>query len=459
MSYHARHQYVLVQSSPEGAPVYYHGERVGITPTFIEVRRGRNETVEIGNTASRKSVPVPIAYRWDGSFWSNFAWLYFAPVGWIVDWSSGGAWNMKDPEIPNLPGQRSLPSKQTDRVAIAPPTAESADISDEGGMLWEDQLPKRMPGLKLVPYYESLPEFASKGYDFDTRPSRRTENEIYGRLHVSKVLESELKETDQGVELHGRVRNVFNNETGPEQVIKAAPVASGESAPWYERFKGLIQLVPNTVGIEYSVSDTELTTTDGYVYRSQPAYGASVWEQLAPYVSAIDLSRLTPPRRAGAGRFHFEFVPSVRTSYRRITFPGFTAIQENEFGYLNIGAGLGPEIGWQWGPNYIYLNWIPMFGWHRLEWVRDDVDHVSSLGALTTRSELGYLYFITDRFAGKIFLKNTTSPAQMWNSAIQDISPGGPAVESGSDVVSYAIEFSYTWEPRREVHKWIIDRD
>jgi len=446
-----RHQFVLIRSAPPGADIFYNGEKVGVTPAFIEIRRAQTSLVQLADGKRLISVPIDSRYRWDGSFWTNLVFFYFAPLGWLVDYSTGASWNMEDPALRQLKSGTTHVSGPA-YAAIAPPQSPSSEIADEGALLWERHLRGRYPNLIVLPYQEKLNEFTSHGYDFDTKPGRRTEHELFGRLAVNEIFESESKETAEGIELKGHFRNVFTGQKGPEEVIRAAPTE--EDLTFVERFKRIFHLVPNTVGIELSKSDVILTDQQNS-YQSVNTYDNTVMSQVAPWIAALDLTRQTPPRREGSGKFNFEFVPAIRATYRRIEFPTLAAVQFNEFSYLTVGAGLGPEIGWQWGPNYIYLNYIPIFGWHRLAWETEDGLNVYSVGALTFRGEAGYLYYLNEHFSFRLFGKSTTTPGNIWNEAIQNISPGSPAVDSGTDV-SFGVVFGYTWGIERNIHNWKI---
>lgn len=446
-----RHQFVLVKSSPPGADIFYQGKKIATTPAYVELRRSKESTIQLSDGKRVVTVPLETSYRWTGSFWNNLVFVTFAPVGWTVDFMTGSAWNIEDPSVQTLKYLKSQPAPPT-VVAIAPPEASSIELSDEGALLWERHLKARYPNFRIIPYREKLNEFTSNGYDFDTRPGTRMEHLIFGRLGVTDIFESESKETADGIVLHGHFRNVFSGKTSSEEYIRAAPQA--ENLNFAERFKSMIHLIPNTVGIELSRSDVVLAD-ERNDYRSSLSQDDTFVSKVAPYISSLSFTRQTPPRREGAGKFNFEFVPAIRATYRRIAFPTLPAVQFNEFTYLTIGGGLGPEIGWQWGPNYIYINYIPIFGWHRLAWQTEDGLHTNSIGALTFRGELGYLYYLTEAFSLRLFTKTTTTPGNIWNNAIQDINPGSPTVDTGSDV-SLGLVFGYTWEPQRQIHKWKI---
>lgn len=456
LTHRARHQYVLVQSNPSGATVYEKGKYLGTTPAFVEVRRAKDAELTVGFSDEQKRVRLDTRYRWN-SFWSNLIWLTFAPVGWVVDLATGGANTLSDPPTVKMEKPHKV-TKQIPVAAIAPPQSMSLARTDDAGTIWSEKLPLYYPNVRFVPYKSSLGEFTVYGYDYNSRPSRETEYELFGRLDADEVFESEFRETDSGIELYGRFRNVFTGAKTKEHKLTAAPWGPNERRPWHERWNRFFHLIPNTVGIELSSNDTNIETNENgkmTTYKGKPAGRPTGIAQLFPLFSALSITRQEPPRMDGAGKFTFAFVPAVRVSFKRVEFPDFTAIQGYDFSYMQLGAGIGPEGGYQWGPHYVYLNIIPIWAWHRLAWANEGL-HLASIGAITIRGELGYLYFLNQNYSFRLFTKSTQTPPQIWNSAIQNIAPGAPKIDSGVDV-SAGLLFAYTFAPRRKLRQWTAD--
>ena len=127
LTYESLHQYVLVRSEPEGADIYSGDEKVGVTPAYIEIHRATRAELTLKTSIESKNLSLKSRYRWESSFWPNFVFVTFAPLGWAMDLVSGGAWQMLNPEVTairmkpgsDLPpafGQKNLKSS---RVAIS----------------------------------------------------------------------------------------------------------------------------------------------------------------------------------------------------------------------------------------------------------------------------------------------------------------------------------------------------
>jgi hypothetical protein len=126
-------QVIRVDSAVPGAKVVVEGKLVGVTPGYFEVSRGYSPKVVVGD----REVSVPTAYRWSRSFWSGLVFSFYAPVGWLMDISTGTAWDLEDISVGTLNAAnrpaKSTQAISTQTIAIAPPRAESVEVSDNAG--------------------------------------------------------------------------------------------------------------------------------------------------------------------------------------------------------------------------------------------------------------------------------------------------------------------------------------
>ncbi|MGE3682095.1 MAG: PEGA domain-containing protein [Bdellovibrionales bacterium] len=455
---HGRNQHVLVRSEPPGAIIFVDGEKKGKTPAFVEVRRGRSRELKLVHGHQEKTVKLNSRYRWGDSFFSNFIFVYFAPIGWVTDLTTGSAWSFRDPGPVPFPGVKGKQvagvSEGPMNIAIAPPQADTPSVSDQVGKLWQDVLPAHMnQEVSVRPYLRTLPTFVKNGYDYDHRPDKEEENKLFAELEVNKVFESEAVEEDKTYELNGSIRDVYSGEVIKLPPMQATPPANTDASSWFASYQDWLHFVPNTPGLEWSSSDTELRRGGDSNHKATAVYDDSFFSQAQPFLSALNLTRLQPPRRQSGYIFRFQFVPAVRIAYSQIEFSDFQEISTTTFQYLRISAGLGPELGWHYRANYFYFNFIPMLGWHQLRWrSRQGVEEISR-GALTTRSELGYRYFLNDHWSLNLFTKTMSSPSGLWNTAIQRVNAAAPQVESGVDI-SGGIGVGYTFGPSMESRHW-----
>lgn len=447
LTHESRHQYVLVQSEPAGADVLVGGKKVAETPAFVELRRQARPDFEISLGQRREKISVPTRYDWGESFWPNFVLLHAAPVGWGIDALTGAAWRLSDPPLHKFidaPLSRLSPPSR-DRVAIAPPRSSDYLRSDEAGLLWEAKLKQLYPSKIILPFREKRDEFIRHEYDFDAQPTRMDEYALWAHLGANEIFESQVEEIEGALVLTGYLRNVFD-QTRSEPVSFRVEVLDesgrGRRLPWFARQRGVFQFIPNTIGLELSSDATQLSS-NAELFKAQAAPSLNAFEKTLGYLSAISINRLQSPRRESVFQWRFQFVPNIRVANKAIYFPDFAALGGAEFYYLQIAGGYGPEVGLQKGPHYLYLNYIPMLGYHRLAWKRPGQRGHLSLGAFTHKVELGYLYFWNPRFSSRLFSKLTSSPRKLWARAAQDLNSGVPV--TSSEDLSVGFSFSYTF--------------
>jgi len=442
-----RHQYVYIQSEPPGAVIYSDGSLVGSTPSLVRLRRERKKELELQIGAERKRVPLETTYAWNESFVGNLAFFSGAPYGWLTDLAMGTAWNYTDPAPVKFSKSAPVKNDRT-RLALAPPLAESYSISDEAAQQLEILLPKLYPQVQLIPYQDSLADFQAAGFDYDERPTdEQRYREILYTLKADQVFFSEVHDRGTTANLQAQLKDHSGNVI--EEKSLEAPLASRSS--WKNKAMNVVpkwyQFLPNTVGLEFSNTNTYLSH-DSIYYPSVESNRKSLFGSAISYLQAITLSRLQIPRPDRQARWRFMFTPGARFSYKTIFFPTFEKLAYVDFDYIQAAAGIGPEVGYQSGRHYSYFRLLPLWAFYQLDWNQPGGSHQSmAVGRLESQSEIGYLYFLNDRVSLKLFIKSTSTSVDLWNSAAQRVNPTTPPLTFSSESYS-GIAIGYTFDLR-----------
>lgn len=91
--FNSSRQAVYVDSDPKGADVKSNKlPRAATTPTSFAFDKGGDLTVSITKD-SYVEQSVVVHKRITPSFWANLLWVYFFPIGMLVDAASGSMWN------------------------------------------------------------------------------------------------------------------------------------------------------------------------------------------------------------------------------------------------------------------------------------------------------------------------------------------------------------------------------
>lgn len=455
MTDRGRHQYVYIQSEPPGAKIIDGDEVLGSTPALVRLRRHKDYELELRRVGEGRSLELEGKYRWTESFLGNLAFLSGAPIGWVVDALSGAGWKYADPEPVVFKAASGPPAPQSTRViGIAPPLAKSVSLSDESAAYWSKQLAEFYPHAKILNYHETLSAFEDDGFEFDAQNSAEQERrELFVTLGVDAIFVSKVEESDTDIKLSGHLEDVFAKSFDPHSKEETLASSNYQQLSWYQRHHDWFQVVPNTLGLEFSNTQQSLmsgTTT----YKATPTGYTSNWLQAVSYLQTLTFSHLEPPRPDGSSRFRFHFVPGGTLSYSEFYFPQFASLADVGFTYTQVGLGIGGEVGWQSGRHYLYLNVIPLWTWTQLQWQdpSSNDNETMSRGSLDTISELGYLYFLNEHFSLRVFSRTTNSNPDLWNSVIHRINPVAMSVTSPLIVVA-GVAVEYTFDTHRHLAK------
>lgn len=455
-THESRHQYVYIQSEPPGATILDRKRKLGTTPALVYLRRDKAYELELEANNERQKLNLDSKYRWTSSFLMNIFLGGWAPLGWAVDYATGAAWDFQDPAPLPFSGTSVSTRTPPSVVALAPPLAESFALSDEAAQYWEQRLPRLYPKAKILPYQSTLRTFQELGYEHDTRPTDpQRYRKLIHELGVQQVFFSEARPDNTQILLKGERRDLTGAvlEAPSEVKLKAETTLSKDFG--FESHHQWIQIFPNTVGVEFSSTQTRLGDgTKSYLgYETTDGRHSGLRTSLS-YLQALTLARLQTPRMDGLARWKFQFTPAVRFSYKKIFFPEFEKLADVNFDYVQLGAGWGPEFGWQSGRHYIYVKVVPLWTYYQIEWRQPGGEAQSmALGTLETNSELGYLFFFNDRMSLRTFSKTASTGGQLWNSVSQKINPTTPKLTySGESYFGVAIGYTFDVRSRMASH-------
>lgn len=421
-------QHVLVTSDVPGVAVYDRGRYVGTTPGFMRIRRRHHPEIEFRRgDKTLKTVRLTTKYRWYDSFWGNALFVTLAPVGWGIDWATGTAWEIQDPQLLNT----SVPTTGA-RLAVAPPEIADRDLADALGPQIEKELRQEKRFL-VRPYEETLPQFDYFDTSSTLPEDKGERNALLGNLQSHAVFLSRATETDSGIKVEGDIRNVFSGESmGQRQFTLPAQDAG---APLRERIPRYFHILPNTAFVNFTGYRASLNI-DNLEYSGKAVSDGSTLEDVTRIVSAIGLSRLQRPRRNAISRWTFDFVPTVNFSTKRFRFEFFSPPQDQEFDRIYVSGGYGIEVGYMWKYGFPYLDVIPTVSWMQLTYDVGRAEKVIADWDSGFVLEAGYQYFFSDHFVGRFFTRTLQENTSLWKRAVSDVFGRDVKVEAASSVVS-----------------------
>lgn len=419
-------QVIRIDSAVPGTKVVIDGKQKGVTPGYFDVRRGRSPQIEVGD----HKVPVPTAYRWSRSFWSGCVFFAYAPIAWITDLVMGTAWDLDDVRIgrqdgANAGGLKAAPSV----IAIAPPRAESAEISDNAGGRLYEKLKESSSGAQVLSYQVTLPTFLENDYVFDIHSGDRGQSRrLYREVGADRIYESTVTEENGQVVLRANELNVVTGEkkAGPMILLSEAEISRkipGTSVSigtsWWSR------LLPNTLGIDVVDErlQIELAST-GLVYELRPVNAEEWWATGLRYISSINISNTPDRRREFGSKWIFSAVPALRVSRRNVKatdlpIPSGSFVERDpEFTRWIASGGYGLQIGYLSGRHYVYLDLIPTFSWNQVSWRQNSTFQSATRTAMGSQTEIGYNYVWRSNWLLKLFSRSQLEVTEVWKDAL-----------------------------------------
>jgi len=422
-------QVIRVDSTVPGAKVVVEGKLVGVTPGYFEVSRGYSPKVVVGD----REVSVPTTYRWSRSFWSGLVFSFYAPVGWLMDISTGTAWDLEDINVGTL-NAADRPAKSTQTIstqiiAIAPPRAESVEVSDNAGSLLYKTLKEKFQNSNVLSYQSTLAKFLENEYVFDIHSADRGQSRrLYREVGADIIFESTVGEENDQIFLRANELNVVTGEkkAGPKILLSEAEVSRkipgtnvNLGTSWWSR------LLPNTLGVDFVDErlQIELAST-GLVYDLKPVESEEWWSTGLRYISSINISSTPDRRREFGSKWIFSAVPALRLSRRNVKavdlpIPSGSFVERNpEFTRWIISGGYGLQIGYLSGRHYVYMDLIPTFSWNQVSWRQNSSFQSATRTAMGSQTEIGYTYIWRSDWLIKLFSRSQLEVTEVWKDAL-----------------------------------------
>lgn len=452
-----RNQAVLIQSDPPGAEIILDGKSVGQTPKYIFVPREKSPQLTLRRDGLSKDVELKTKYRWGASFFSNLVFYIGAPVGWLVDFASGSAWNPQDPEVTRFKPDTavsldeqsiddSLPPITT--VAIAPPNAENLELSNAAIPVLKEAVSERQAlfGYKLLPYDETLPQFLHRGYDFDASGSEDEKRFLYQSLNTEGVWHSSFVRDGDSMKLQAKLEDTRTRKIADELDITLDP--SDERSRAYAQGFNLFTL-PNAV--TFSLTTQYFTydrPNDGSI-SLQAADTRQWWQKGLQYVSALSITNLPTYRPERSGRWSVNFIPILRVSRRDLVANGSQEVDGQEFTRWLAAVGYGPEIGYQVGRHFFYFDLVLNATWTNISWMNGGQEVTVARSGFQTSLEFGYLYSINDIWSVRLFAASFPENSEAWREALRKTSNGtiGSQAEGAANNSTAGISLGFNFEP------------
>jgi hypothetical protein len=384
----------------------------------------------------------------------------YAPLAWITDLATGTAWDLDDVGA-DREGKDSA-SHRPRVIAVAPPRAESAEVSDNAGIRLYEKLKEISGEARVLNYQATLPKFLENDYVFDIHSADRGQSRgLYRELGADRIYESTVTEENDQIFLKANELNVITGEkkAGPKILLSEAEVSRkipGTSVnlgtAWWSR------LMPNTLGIDVVDErlQIELAST-GLVYELRPVKTEEWWATGLRYISSINISNTPDRRREFGSKWIFSAVPAIRVSRRNVKATdlpiplGSFVERDPEFTRWIVSGGYGLQIGYLSGRHYVYIDLIPTFSWNQVSWRQNSAFQSATRTAMGSQTEIGYNYIWGSDWLLKLFSRSQLEVTEVWKDALSARMGSTQYPVSASTLLSgFTIAYQFDTYSRRD---------
>lgn len=440
---------IKVTTEKPGAEIYYKGKVVGVTPALIKVRRSRVPEIGLAYPGQEKLYyDVPTRYRWTESFLPNLLLFSLALVTIPIDLLTGTAWDLEDMSNIDLPGSPPrLLLDQAKYIALAPPTAKTQYLSDQGGRLLFEKL-KGHPWWMVQDYSDGAGVFEDHMYVYDSPLEGDDRNHLFAELGATHVVESKISQNDPAT-IDYTLKSVTSNDVLERGSFAMPSKSEQKGNPWHWFFASLI---PNTVSIDSSKPSIELALYgEESKFRSKSRPLAGWLGEMSKVLGTIGLTTLNPPQARNRVKFGFRPISTFSLSVNRYVFDTTKFdFRDTEFETTKILGGLGGEFYFQSVVGTIYFDAYGFTGYSEIAWNSPVSNGSLGRGLSGVGTGLGWYWYFTNRLAIRLFAKYVTEDKRNWSWAI-DQSQGADLqfndvsyFESGGSVMWYFPEIGRT---------------
>ncbi len=435
-----RDQLVAVTDKP-GAKIKYKNAYVGTTPAIVAIKRENHAELKLEETTTPTTIDYRGEIRWSRTGLGNLLFFTLAPVGWLTDYLSGAIYDMQ--RITPLPQLSTTAESQKMVIAIAPPQSVHPDLTDEVGAKLESLLQARYPKATILHYYDTYGLFTDEDVDYDEGFDPESELSVYNRLKVRHIFFSSISSSGDQFIVRGELNDVFDKSKNTHQEFAVSPkeVVTISNSGWVSSDKKLFYWAPNTIGLDFSDTDSDITV-DGVPVRGRSSNSDDFWGKTSRYLALINIRRINPPSHRTQWSFRTYFSPTASFSHVNEEFNSVPDLEGYEFTRTHADLGYGPSFTFGTGSSQFYFNFIPTMAYDRI--VPDNGGGAATTTRLQFQSEIGYLFFLGPHFNFRLFARAIGVDDNIWEEAFRKAARRSFNVED-SNLSTTGISIGYTF--------------
>lgn len=439
-------QFVKIATDTDRADIADNGRPLGEAPGFVELKRSSSRQLTLSNGNETKPLNLNGRYRWGTSFLANaLAGFIITPYGAVagiaIDLLTGAAWDYDRAKRVDFYPNEILKPLLPRSISVAPPIYGNELTSDELARELYWAIHERYPKSQVYSYSDQLGVFAAYETNHESAVDNQFRDDLYRELRTTHIAISRAEQEGNKLVLNVKIVDLYRDQTVDafQASIKTRDLVVPPNSLWTKTRGLLARLIPNSMGLESAAGPFGIWN---------PAYHVERSSSIGMFNSSYSLSLSNTVGRKVRPKFGFRvrLIPSITVNSEEflVSYTPDTSRYEKRWSVFQMGAGIGPEVGLYTAMGYFYLNYVPELSNY---WIQGPQQFEAS--AVTSKAELGYSFFMSDRLHFCLFGAVHSYPPEVFNSIV---SYETPSQSIRSDVISplFGVSLGYVFPEGRK---------
>lgn len=419
-----RYQYLPVVTPSSETKIYSNGELVGEGTSTVRIVRKKKSELVFDTDGKKKNFKLKSKYRWGHSFGGNALLFYYAPIGWLIDYFTGAAWEVQPPKTKAM---ASLRVDSTSKILILPTVSDSSYDSLQFGKQVDAWIKDRYPSAKVVPFEEGYS--ASVVHGFDNEYSGEGDeydefSELLNKTQATHLVFSKFDDKKKQIDV--RVFNPYAQKLIALYTIKDYPRPPKESSTqWVMRQS--FNLLPNTflVGLAN-------TSYSGCSYSGADMRYCAINDKKTAlsFLSSFSFTNILHYRKRDPWRLYLRFYPDFSFSLNEVEFSKQDrAMPDLNFTWHYLSVGYGARLSFIIPIGELFISVHPFWAMNYMRTYNDSVDKTVWTGRPGTAVQLGLNSWFSNRWNMRLYMTGYNQDIEM--PALRQVDP---AIEHSSPI-------------------------
>ncbi len=417
-----RHQYIRIVPPDQHTEVYFDDQKVTKgEPHTLRFTRESEPKLRLVRGQKEVKKKLSTSYRWGQSFAGNALMFTYAPIGWLVDWITGAAWESEE----FLNKEKHFPLNSQSQIFIFPPTGVTSLDSQQMGQELYEWFLKKYPHSKIISYEKSYYKALSFGFDHQSLVDKKDRDvgsyaELIHDTNATHLALSRYDETTNSLEIE-IISPYSERKIASHNIATIKPESKDSTWNWV--VSEFFELLPNTVSLGsiqtniYGCARQVSTNIDRYCAKARTG---SPFE----FISAINFTNVLHFRKRETWGLYLRFFPDFNLAYNDVEFSEIDqSLEDLYLDWAYISLGYGPRLSFIIPIGELFAEMTPFYAANYLRLHSNSMDQTQYKGKFGVSIQMGLNSWLSNRWNLRFFVKGSNQNI-LENQALDQIDAG-----------------------------------